>query len=76
MPVHVAADTTRDELAATLAAVAGGPVPLTRHFEAETCTWSIMRDVAPDDDALVAGLARELEWTRDRLVGLEAEVVT
>ena len=58
MPVHVAADTTRDELAATLAAVAGGPVPLTRHFEVETCTWSIMRDVAPDDDALVAGLAR------------------
>jgi len=28
-----------------------------------------------DDDGLVAGLAAELEWTRDQLVALGAEVV-
>src|SRR4029079_11636294 len=31
--------TTQDELSATLAALAGGETPLTRHFEVETYTW-------------------------------------
>ena len=34
-----------------------------------------MRDAPTDDEGLVAGLAAELEWTRDRLVALGAEVV-
>ena len=51
------------------------PAPLTRHFEVETYTWSVMRDAPQDDEGLVAGLAGELEWTRDRLVALGAEVV-
>jgi len=72
VPVHEAEHTTQDELRSTLAALAGGPAPLTRHFEVETYTWSVMH---VDDDALVAGLARELEWTRDQLVALGAEVV-
>jgi hypothetical protein len=55
--------------------LAGGDAPLTRHFEVETYTWSVMRDAPQDDEGLVAGLAGELEWTRDRLVALGAEVV-
>lgn len=75
VPVNVAEHTTQDELSATLAELAGGPAPLTRHYEVETYTWSVMHDAPLDDDALVAGLAAELEWTRDRLVALGAEVV-
>ena len=71
VPVHEAEHTTQEELRATLAALAGGPAPLTRHFEVETYTWSVMH---VDDDALVAGLARELEWTRDQLVALGGKV--
>jgi sugar phosphate isomerase/epimerase len=75
VPVNTAEHTTQDELSATLAALAGGETPLTRHFEVETYTWSVMRDAPRDDEGLVAGLAGELEWTRDRLVALGAEVV-
>jgi sugar phosphate isomerase/epimerase len=75
VPVNSAEHTTQDELSATLAALAGGEAPLTRHFEVETYTWSVMRDAPQDDEGLVAGLAAELEWTRDRLVALGAEVV-
>jgi sugar phosphate isomerase/epimerase len=75
VPVNTAEHTTQDELEQTLAALAGGETPLTRHFEVETYTWSVMRDAPQDDEGLVAGLAGELEWTRDRLVALGAEVV-
>ncbi len=75
VPVNTSEHTTQDELEETLAALAGGPSPLTRHFEVETYTWSVMRDAPTDDEGLVAGLAGELEWTRDRLVALGAEVV-
>ena len=74
VPVNSAEHTTQDELSATLAELAGGPSPLTRHYEVETYTWSVMRDAPQDDEGLVAGLAGELEWTRDRLVALGAEV--
>ena len=75
VPVNTSEHTTQDELGETLAALAGGASPLTRHFEVETYTWSVMRDAPTDDEGLVAGLAGELEWTRDRLVALGAEVV-
>ncbi len=75
VPVNSSEHTTQDELGETLAALAGGASPLTRHFEVETYTWSVMRDAPTDDEGLVAGLAGELEWTRDRLVALGAEVV-
>jgi sugar phosphate isomerase/epimerase len=75
VPVNTAEHTTQSELGETLAALAGGPAPLTRHYEVETYTWSVMRDAPSDDEGLVAGLAGELEWTRDRLVALGAEVV-
>jgi hypothetical protein len=70
VPVHATGSTTQDDLTATLAALAGGATPLTRHFEVETYTWSVMNDST--DDGLVAGLADELAWTRDQLVGLGA----
>jgi len=34
-----------------------------------------MRDAPTDDEGLIAGLAGELEWTRDPMVALGAEVV-
>jgi sugar phosphate isomerase/epimerase len=75
VPVNTAEHTTQAELTATLAELAGGASPLTRHYEVETYTWSVMRDAPADDEGLVAGLAAELEWTRDQLVALGAEVV-
>jgi hypothetical protein len=75
VPVHTDEHTTQDELLGTLGELAGGAAPLTRHYEVETYTWSVMRDAPSDDEGLVAGLAAELEWTRDRLVALGAEVV-
>src|SRR5205814_2024880 len=71
VPVHRAPHSTQAELVDTLGELAGGPAPLTRHFEVETYTWSVM---AGDED-LVEGLASELEWTRDQLVALGSEVI-
>jgi sugar phosphate isomerase/epimerase len=76
VPVHAAEHTTQRELEDTLAALAGGAAPVTRHFEVETYTWGVLPDGhAGDDDGLVAGLAAELAWTRDRLVALGAEEI-
>ena len=67
--------TTQRELEPTLAALAGGPAPLTRHLEVETYTWGVLPDGPGGDDGLVEGLAAELAWTRDRLVALGAEEI-
>jgi hypothetical protein len=78
VPVHAGGEqTTQRELEQTLAALVGGPVPRTRHLEVETYTWTVLPpDRRPADDAgLVDALARELAWTRDRLVGLGLEEV-
>ncbi|MBE2314444.1 metabolite traffic protein EboE [Solirubrobacter sp. CPCC 204708] len=75
VPVNTSEHTTQDELLDTLGALAGANAPVTRHYEVETYTWSVMRDAPTDDEGLVAGLASELEWTRDRLVALGAEVL-
>jgi hypothetical protein len=75
VPVHAAQHSTQAELIDTLAMLAGGPAPVTRHFEVETYTWSVLGDAPRDDDGLIAGLASELEWTRDRLVAQGAEVI-
>jgi sugar phosphate isomerase/epimerase len=75
VPVHGAEHTTQDELEATLAALAGGPAPVTRHLEVETYTWGVLPDGPGGDDGLVEGLAAELAWTRDRLVALGAEEI-
>jgi sugar phosphate isomerase/epimerase len=75
VPVHSAEHTTQAELEATLAALAGGPAPATRHLEVETYTWGVLPDGPGGDDGLVDGLAAELAWTRDRLVSLGAEEI-
>jgi sugar phosphate isomerase/epimerase len=72
VPVHTAEHTTQAELVDTLGALVGGSAPLTRHLEVETYTWSVM---GGDDETLIEGLASELEWTRDQLVALGAEVL-
>jgi sugar phosphate isomerase/epimerase len=78
VPVHRADHTTQTELVAALDALLGGDRPATRHFEVETYTWSVLPqehgDARRDDEALVAGLADELGWTRDRLAELGAGV--
>jgi hypothetical protein len=68
-PVHAAAGTTQPQLRATLAGLVAGPVPVTRHLEVETYTWSVLpaRERPVDDAGLVTALAAELAWTRDRL---------
>jgi sugar phosphate isomerase/epimerase len=73
VPVHTAEHTTQAELDATLASLVGGPRSLTRHLEVETYTWGVLPGAPSGDDALVEGLAAELQWTRDRLVALGAE---
>jgi sugar phosphate isomerase/epimerase len=75
VPVHAAEHTTQHELESTLAALAGGPAPLTTHLEVETYTWGVLPDGPGGDDGLVEGLAAELAWTRDRLVALGAEEI-
>lgn len=75
VPVHAAEHTTQAELTRTLAALAGGSAPVTRHFEVETYTWGVLPDGPGGDDGLVAGLAAELAWTRDRLTDLGAEEI-
>lgn len=72
VPVHAAVGTTQAELRAFLAALVGGAHPATRHLEVETYTWSVLPagERPANDDGLVAGLAAELAWTRDRLVEL------
>jgi sugar phosphate isomerase/epimerase len=75
VPVHTAEHTTQAELDATLASLVGGPRSLTRHLEVETYTWGVLPGAPSGDDALVEGLAAELQWTRDRLVALGAEEI-
>jgi sugar phosphate isomerase/epimerase len=75
VPVHSSEHTTQGELRETLAALMGNGAPVTRHLEVETYTWSVLPGEPPRDDDLVEGIARELSWTRDRLVELGAEVV-
>jgi hypothetical protein len=62
--------TTRDELGSTLDVLFGGPAPLTDHVEAETYTWQVLpaADRPHDDASLAAGIAKELDWVRRRLL--------
>ena len=73
MPVHHAEGTTQSELTRCLDALVGGATALTRHLEVETYTWSVLPDPPTDDAGLVAGLAKELAWTRDRLLAFGLE---
>ena len=73
MPVHHAEDTTQTELTRCLDALVGGSRAVTHHLEVETYTWSVLPDPPKDDAGLVAGLVKELAWTRDRLLAFGLE---
>jgi hypothetical protein len=76
VPVQQADHATQEELSATLEALVAPPAPVTRHLEVETYTWSVLpQGPGDDDERLIDGLAGELAWTRDRLVGLGAEAL-
>ena len=73
MPIHhPGEDTTQRELVEALDALLGSEEPVTRHLEVETYTWTVLPpgERPADDAGLIEGLARELDWTRDRLAGL------
>jgi hypothetical protein len=81
VPLHAPAaaplGSTRPVLVDTLRELVGGARARTGHLEVETYTWQVLPAGArPAGDAdLVAGIAAELAWTRDRLLelGLEEE---
>ncbi|MGH8909324.1 MAG: metabolite traffic protein EboE [Egibacteraceae bacterium] len=75
VPLHAESGTTQAELVAALDALLGGASAATRHLEIETYTWTVLPpDQRPaSDGGLVEGIARELEWTRDRLAELGLE---
>ncbi|MDN3024013.1 metabolite traffic protein EboE [Streptomyces sp. S.PB5] len=60
--------TTAPELTSALGALLGGPEAVCDHIEVETYTWSVLPEhLRPHDrEGLVAGLAAELAWARDR----------
>ena len=68
---------TRDQLELSLAALFGGPAARADHVEVETYTWNVLPEgERPADDAgLVAGIAAEVAWVRDRLLDLGLEEV-
>ncbi|WP_017538816.1 metabolite traffic protein EboE [Nocardiopsis halophila] len=69
---------TGDHLSAVLLHAFGGAAPLTDHVEVETYTWSVLpeRERPAGDDGLIAGIAAEIAWTRDRLTALGLEVAS
>jgi len=79
VPVHADLEppltSTRRHLVDSLGALVGGPHPVTDHVEVETYTWGVLPPhLRPTDDAgLVAGIAGELGWVRERLVDLGLE---
>lgn len=66
---------TRDHLAGALDTLFAGPAARADHVEVETYTWGVLPEAQrpTDDDGLVAGIAAEVAWVRDRLfaAGLE-----
>lgn len=73
LPVHADGPmTTQDELDRTIGVLVGGARPVTHHLELETYTWTVLpaRERPVDEAGLVAGIAREIEWTRGRMTRL------
>jgi hypothetical protein len=76
VPLHAPPEpplgSTQDVLEGSLRALLGGATARTAHVEVETYTWQVLPAAArPENDAeLVAGIAAELAWTRDRLLSL------
>lgn len=78
VPIHRGGEeTTQEELLKLLCALVGGGMPGTTHLEVETYTWSVLPEGhrPRGEEDLVKGIARELSWTRERLIGLGLEEV-
>jgi sugar phosphate isomerase/epimerase len=76
VPVNDAEHTTQAELERTLAQlIEPAGAPATRHFEVETYTWNVMPGTDAGEEDLVEGIARELDWTRQRFLDHGATVV-
>lgn len=74
IPVHAdpvpPLTSTRSVLRGALAALLRADHPVTRHFETETYTWSVLPEPPRDSAGLAEGIAAELAWTRRELLGL------
>ncbi len=76
VPVHADPQppltSTRDHLVASLGGLVGAAAPATDHVEVETYTWGVLPpQLRPADDAgLIAGIAAEVDWVRDRFLEL------
>jgi hypothetical protein len=77
-PLHAAAEpplrTTAHQLIAVLRELLGGPEALCDHVEVETYTWPVLPEPCRDARELNAGIAAELGWARDRMLGLGMKV--
>lgn len=79
VPLHEAPmaplGSTTEHLRDSLAALVGGPHPVTDHLEVETYTWSVLPAAhrPATTDTLVDGLAAELTWVTDHLTTLGLE---
>jgi sugar phosphate isomerase/epimerase len=75
-PLHAQAEaplrTTTPELRDVLSRLLGGQRALCDHIEVETYTWSVLPELLRPEgpQGLVAGMAAELAWARDRLLDL------
>ncbi|WP_405851911.1 metabolite traffic protein EboE [Streptomyces sp. NBC_00090] len=74
IPVHAdpvpPLTSTRHVLRGALAALLRTDHPVTRHFETETYTWSVLPEPPRDSAGLADGIAAELDWTRRELLAL------
>lgn len=74
IPVHAdpvpPLTSTRSVLRGALAALLRADHPVTRHFETETYTWSVLPEPPRDSAGLAEGIAAELAWTRRELHAL------
>lgn len=79
VPVHAPPraplTSTTDVLEESLGHLVGGAHPLTHHLESETYTWSVLPKAPKNQQELAEGIAGELAWLRDRLVGLGLEEI-
>lgn len=77
LPLDQTERTTQPELRRTLKALVGGPRPVTQHLDVETYTWSVLPGTQRPQgtEALIKGIAGELDWTAARLTELGMEPI-
>ncbi|MCW2862538.1 MAG: endonuclease, family 2 [Actinoallomurus sp.] len=82
IPLHAKPEppltTAHDTLLDTLGVLLGGAAALVDHLEVETYTWDVLPAAhrPGGNNAIVDGIADELDWTRDQLLALGLREVT